>query len=123
MIDSSVLDYGLILIVQRSSRLLINSAVAVDYMTATDLVNTVLGVKYTPAVIGPQNAVPSGRRVIVQEISDGAVSKDGRVAGWALVDDNSQRCLASGPISTPLDVVIGNAFTLEAFSITLPGVA
>lgn len=118
-LNNRVLDLGLTTLIAETTRLTILAAAPTDYVSAT---TPALGAKPGVTVVGPQNAA-SGRMAVVGPISDGSVSVAGTAAFWALVDDSGSRLLASAPLSDPLPVAVGNAFTLTSFNITLPGVA
>lgn len=117
MINNIVLDRGLE-VFRDATRLVVLSG-SVDLFSEIEAVT--LGVKQTPTIVGPQDAVPTGRRVVVSEITDGAVTATGSATHWAIVDDNAQRILVLNAIQAPKNVVLGNAFTLESFSITSLG--
>jgi hypothetical protein len=121
MIHSSILDYGLFRLVQVTTRLVILATEPTDYPTATDAVN-LIGEKIPPIVAGPEDAIPTGRRVVVQEITDGVVKLDATAAFWGLVDDNVMILLASGALAQEMPVSVNNAFHLSAFAIMFPGV-
>jgi hypothetical protein len=67
---------------------------------------------------GPtQNAATgTGRRVVVPEITAGAVTGTGNASHWALVDDTSA-LVAAGPLASIVAIVAGGTFNLPAFSI------
>lgn len=118
-LNNRVLDLGLETMISEVTRLVILAAEPADFAAADA---GALGEKVGVTVVGPQNAA-TGRRAVVGPVSDGAVSVSGTAAFWALVDDTGSRLLATAPISDPLVVAAGNAFTLTSFNITLPGVA
>ena len=118
-IDSSIIDYGLNVLVVESTRLLLHEVEPIDYATAT---SNFLAEKQNIVVTGPANASPKGRCVIVQTITDGVVLFGGTVNCWSIVDDKKTRLLASEQVTNPLAVLADNAFTMEAFPITMPGV-
>ena len=118
-LDARVLDRGLEVLVRETTRLLIGPHEPTDYH---DAVNTALG-HVVPSVVGPSNYLPVGRKVIVLEVIYGRVLYDGDAAFWSLVDDRESalRLLAAGSLAYALDVAAGNAFTLTAFEIAIPG--
>jgi hypothetical protein len=118
-LDARVLDRGLEVLVRETTRLLIGPAEPTDYGSA---MHGALG-WVVPSVVGPSNYLPVGRKVIVLEIIYGMVFHDGHAAFWSLVDDRegAVRLLAAGSLGNPLDVAAGNAFTLTAFEIAIPG--
>ncbi|MDI6770104.1 MAG: hypothetical protein QMD04_10585, partial [Anaerolineales bacterium] len=66
---------------------------------------------------------PSGRKVTVPSISDGAVTATGTATHYAVVDTANSRLLATGALSASQVVTNGNTFTLTAFDIGIPGPA
>jgi hypothetical protein len=119
MINDRILDYGLTALILEVTALYICDVQPANYTEAT--VDKSYGAKSSPVVAGPQisNTTP-GRKVVVQAFTDGAITKDGTVGFWALVDDTNQRLLASAALSVPKPVVTGNTFSLPDFDIVLP---
>lgn len=117
-LDARVLDRGLESLVTETTRLTINPSQPIDYAEA---IAAMLGQRNLPLVTGPSNALPSGRKATVEAFSTGSVTVAGTATHWCLVDDNGQRLLASAPLANPLLLAAGNAFTLTAFDIIMPG--
>jgi len=62
---------------------------------------------------------PTGRKVVVPAITDGAVTKDGTAAYWAL-SNGTDTLYASGPMTGGGQAVTnGNTFTLDAIDIAI----
>jgi hypothetical protein len=79
-----------------------------------------LGTKSSPTVSAPQDASPSGRKVVVEAISDGSVSADGSATHFALLDVANSRLAVVQEMASPQVVTTGNAFTLAAINVRLP---
>jgi hypothetical protein len=119
-LNPRVLDSGLFILAKETTRLLIHNVEPTTYDLAK---STALGQKLGPIISGPENASPKGRQITVSPITDGLVTKAGKVSYWSLVDDNGKRLLAAEKMSNvEFDVTTGNAFTMSGFSIAMPGV-
>jgi hypothetical protein len=119
MINNVLLDHGL-LALNKTTRLLLLTDDVDSYTVARD---QAIAEQTLPIIHGPTDASPSGRRMTVNEITDGVIKVAGTAAFYALVDDNAERLLATGPLLSPKPVAVGNAFQLDAFDITFPGLA
>jgi len=117
-LHSKILDYGLNVIVQYTTRLLIHEVEPTDYESA---ILSSLGQKDDPVISGPENANIKGRQVTVAPITDGVGTADGTVKFWSLVDDGSQILLAADQVENEFSILDGNSFTMSVFSIILPG--
>lgn len=119
-LNSLVLDSGLSVIVAGASRLHICSAEPADYAGTLAIS---LGTKSTPTISAIGARTPSGRKVTVSAITNGAVSANGNASHWALVDVANSRLLAAKALDAVLAVNNGDTFTLPAFDIGIPGPA
>jgi hypothetical protein len=63
---------------------------------------------------------PSGRQVLANPITNGAVTADGMATWWAATDEVNGRLLAHGQLSAPTQVFNGYTFTLPSFLIKIP---
>ncbi|RUW41528.1 hypothetical protein EOA37_09715 [Mesorhizobium sp. M2A.F.Ca.ET.015.02.1.1] len=115
-----VLDNGVQYLKDHANRLHICSAEPADY---AGTLTVSLGTKNTPAVSVPGDRAPSGRKVTISAITDGAVSANGDASHWALVDTVNSRLLAAKALDAVLAVNNGDTFTLPAFDIGIPGPA
>jgi hypothetical protein len=120
MINGFVLDHGLWIIPRTTTRLLLHATLPVTYEDATDPSN-VIGQKVQPVIVGPMDATPNGRKVVVDAISDGVINISGQATSWSLVDDNVDRLLVAELLVAPIDLEVGNSFITEELSITMPG--
>jgi hypothetical protein len=120
-IDNRVLDNGLSVLSNEATRLDICSSQPGTFAAATG--SSSLGNKTSLSVGNPANRSPSGRRVTVAQITDGAVSGTGTATHWAITDTANSRLLATGTLSASQAVTSGNTFTLAAFDIGIPGAA
>jgi hypothetical protein len=77
-----------------------------------------LGTKSGPTVSSPGARTPTGRKVTISAITDGAVSSTGTASHFALVDGT--RLLVAGPLSSSQAVTSGNPFTLGAIDVGIP---
>lgn len=112
-----VFDSGLTYITTNASALHICSQAPTSYTEATTTYS--LGSKSSPSVGSPEDGATSGRRVVVDAITDGTVSSNGTATHWALVYAGGTVLLAAGPLAGPDAVTTGNPFTVDAISITL----
>ncbi|CDX19559.1 conserved hypothetical protein [Mesorhizobium sp. ORS 3359] len=119
-LNSLVLDNGLSVLVANGNRLHICSAEPADY-AGTLAVS--LGTKNTPGISAIGARTPSGRKVTVSAITNGAVSANGNASHWAIVDTVNSRLLAAKALDAVLAVNNGDTFTLPAFDIGIPGPA
>ena len=76
-----------------------------------------LGTKTLPGFTGPADGDTSGRKLTVNEITDGSVNATGTATHWAIVDGS--RLLAAGALNSSTSVSSGNTFTLAAFDIEI----
>jgi len=120
-INDYVLDNGLVVLDTMGDRLDICSAEPDTYEEATSTYS--LGNKTSLSIGAPAPRTPSGRKVTVAQINDGAVTGDGLAAYWAISDVSEARLLAAGALSDDQTVTTGNTFTLSAFDIGIPGPA
>lgn len=118
-LNARVLDRGIESLVAEVTRLTVHATEPADYASADA---GALGSKVGVSIFGPQNAAV-GRKAVVGPVADGLAAANGTAAFWALLDDNNDRLLASAPLFNTLAVSAGNAFTVAAFDVTLPGVA
>lgn len=118
-LNSLVLDNGLS-VLANGNRLHICSAEPANY---AGTLTVSLGTKNTPTISAIGARTPSGRKVTVSAITDGAVSANGDASHWALVDTVNSRLLAAKALDVVRTVNIGDTWTLPAFDIGIPGPA
>jgi hypothetical protein len=118
-LNDRVLDNGLSALTAEADKLTICSQEPATFAEANSTHK--LGSKASPTVGSPAARTPSGRKVTVSAISDGAVEATGTASHWALVDTGNSRLLAAGALSASQGVTNGNTFTLGAFDIGIPG--
>lgn len=119
-LNDRVLDLGLNVLDTEVDKLHICDS---EPATFAEVGTKTLGDKATPSVGAPAARSPSGRKVTVAAITDGAVSGTGTASHYALVDEGNSRLLAAGALASPQAVTSGNTFTLGAFDIGIPGPA
>lgn len=119
-----VLDNGLSRISSTGNRLDICRAEPATYAEATTTFS--LGNK-TGLVIAAPSAMtsPTGRRVVVPAITDGAVTASSTGTAddaefWAITDTVNSVLLAAGPLLAADLVTAGDGFTLNSFHIGFP---
>ena len=120
-LNDRVLDNGLTVLDTEATRLDICSTEPATYAEATTTYS--LGNKTSLNVGSPEARSPSGRKVVVPQITDGSVTGTGTAAYWALTDPGNSRLLAAGSLSSSQGVTNGNTFTLTSFDIGIPGPA
>jgi len=121
-LHDDVLDLGLAELDVDATRLdICKTACPTTYTQATSTYT--LGNKTSLNVGSPIARSPSGRKVVVPAITDGAVTGTDTAAYWALSDPGTSRLLAAGSLSAPQGVTNGNTFTLASFEIGIPGPA
>jgi hypothetical protein len=116
-----VLDLGLNVLTTEATRFDWCSTEPTTYAQATGSAS--LANKTSLAVGSPASRTPSGRRVTVPAISDGAGTADGTATSWALTDPANSRLLATGALASSVGIANGNLVTVAAFDIGIPGVA
>ncbi len=117
-LNDRVLDYGLNELLTNGKRLDVCSQEPASYAEATSTYT--LGNKASISVGAPAARSPSGRKVTVAQITDGAITGTGTAAAWAITDTTNSRLLAAGSLSASQSVTSGNTFTLAAFDIGIP---
>ena len=123
-LNTLVLDNGLSFLAANGNRLDICKAEPTDFVGAT--VTHSLGNKIGIVIAPPSSMVtPTGRRVVVPEIVDGAVTTSSTgttddAEFWAITDTVNSQLLAAGPLSAPDLVTAGDGFTLTSFHIGIP---
>lgn len=120
-INDRVFDLGLNVLDTEANRLDICNAEPATFAAATTT-NT-LGNKTGISVGAPEDRTPSGRKVAVGAISDGAVTGTGTATHWAVTDTVNSRLLSTGALSVGQAVSSGNLFTLGTFDIGIPDAA
>lgn len=120
-LNDRVLDNGLSALTSEVNKLTVCSQEPATYTEAN--ATYALGAKTSPTVGSPGARTPSGRKVTVSAITDGAVSATGTATHWAVVDTVNSRLLAAGALAASQAVTNGNTFTLAAFDIGIPGPA
>ena len=120
-LNDRVLDNGLSVLDTEANRLDICSSEPSSYSEATSTYT--LGNKAGISIGSPEARSPSGRKVVVAEISGGSVTGTGTAAYWAITDTANSRLLAAGSLSSSQAVTSGNTFSLATFEIGIPGPA
>ncbi len=120
-LNDRVLDLGLNVLDTEANRLDICSAQPTTYAEATTTYT--LGNKTALSIGAPAARTPSGRKVTVAAITDGAVTATGTAAYYAIVDTVALRLLAAAALSASQAVTNGNTFTLGVFDIGIPAPA
>lgn len=119
-LDPRVLDNGLTVLDTEADVLHICSSEPANYAAVA---GASLGTKSAVSIGAPGARAPSGRKVTVAAITDGAVSATGTATHYAIVDSVNSRLLATGALAASQAVTNGNTFTLAAFDIGIPGPA
>lgn len=114
------LDAALAVINTASERLYICSAQPTTFTGASS--TSMLGVKIGPTFGTISNGDVSGRKIVVNAITDGSISATGTATHAALTDDSAGKLMATTTI-TSQSVTGGNTFTLSAFDIEMPAPA
>lgn len=117
-INDTVLDQALSYIDTNCENLYICSAQPTTFAEASSTYK--LGVKATPSIGTPTNAVPTGRKVVVAAITDGTVTGTDTATWVALTDDSASLLLCAQALNATQAVTSGNTFTLTEFDITIP---
>lgn len=118
MLHSFLLDNGLLGGHTYASRLLICSSEPTTYAQA---VSYQLGYKDFPASLfePPTSAGSNGRKIVSLSFTGGVVTAAGTATHWAAADANFFRLLATGPITNPQLVELGNVFEFPSFSVII----
>lgn len=124
-LNDRVLDNGLTVLDTEADRLyLCTSSLSLANATPptyTEATATYAKGNKTGISVGaPADGASNGRRVTVGAITGGAITGDGTVTCFALVDSVNSRVLAAGPLSASQAVTNGNTFSLAALDITIP---
>jgi hypothetical protein len=119
-LDSRVLDLGLNVLDVEATILHICSSEPANY---AGIAAITLGNKASVSIGAPGARAPSGRKVTVAAITDGAVTGTGTASHYAIADAGNTRLLAAGALAATQAVTNGNTFTLAAFDIGIPGPA
>ena len=116
-INDLVFDTGLQLLTSSGQRVFICSAQPFTYPEAGTYK---LG--DAPATVNAPSDGTTGRRVLVDAISNGSVTGAGTQTAeyFALVDDTNERLLTSQAISNPQSVSNGNTFSLTQWETRIP---
>lgn len=118
-ISDYVLDLGLTYLDTSGNRLDICTQEPATYAAATSTYT--LGNKTSLSIGAPAARAPSGRKVTIAAISDGAVTGAGTATHYAVSDTTASRLLIAGPLVASQVVTSGNPFTLAAFDFGIPG--
>ena len=119
-LNPRVLDLGLNVLTTETTRLHFCSAEPTNYAQAVSLS---LGSKASPTVGAPADRTPSGRKVTIAAVSDGAATAAGDITHFALVDGTNSRLLAAGTVAAARSAVSADTITSTAFDVGLDGVA
>jgi hypothetical protein len=120
-LNDRVYDNGLTVLDTEGTRLDICSTEPTTYTQATTTYT--LGNKTSLSIGAPAARTPTGRKVTVAAITDGAVTATGTAGFWAITDPTNSRLLAANALSATQAVTNGNVFTLPAFDIGIPAPA
>ena len=126
LIADRVLDLGLNVLDTEANRLDICHTEPTTNAQATSTYT--VGNKTSLSIGAPEARTPTGRKVVVAAITDGAVTATSTGASddaqyWAITDTGNSRLLATGSLAAAQMVTNGNVFTLAAFDIGIPGAA
>ena len=119
ILKSRTLDYGLVSLDLECNRIYVCSQDPADFAAT---VSSALGSKTTTtgAVFGAPQAGSGGGRIVTSiPISDGAITASGLATHLAFVDYSSSRLLIVTPLPTPINVYIGERWTLDAITVHL----
>ena len=131
-LNQRVFDRGLEVLVQDTHRIALTIEAPTDWQSADD---ATVGTTWTPQAVvsiwgpddppplvtGPSNAL-GGRKVTVGPVVNGVVVREGVATHWALLDDVSERLLASAPLALSISLTPDSpVFTLTQFDIVMPG--
>ena len=115
-LNNDILDFGLNAVTTAGVLTLhICSAEPID---RDDAILKSLGSKTGPTVVGPQNGVPDGRQLTINEITDGAGSAAGTATHWAIV--STTKLLAAQLLLAPVPVTAAGTFYISSFTIKIP---
>ncbi len=78
------------------------------------------GNKTSITVSAPGARAGGGREVTISAITDGAVTGDGTVTHYALVDTGTSRLLVAQSLSASKAVNNGDVFTVASFKVGIP---
>lgn len=117
-IADAAFDAGLNIIRDNATHLTICSSEPNNYASVATVK---LGEKQNVAIGEAQNNSPTGRKIVVGEITDGNVTASGTATHWAL-HNNTDTLYASGTL-TSKNVVAGNLFTLDTIDISFSDAA
>lgn len=79
-----------------------------------------VGTKSAPTVGAPADGTTNGRSVTLAAIIDGQSSATDTVTHIALTDDSLSLLLVVEALSSPVEVIAGEAFMLNAMEINIP---
>lgn len=117
-ISDYVLDAALSKLDTEADRIDITSQEATTYAEATSTYS--LGNSASLSFGAPENGDVSGRKTRAAAITDGVVTASGAASHYAIVDVSNSRLLATGELTTPQSVTLGNSFTITAFDVEIP---
>jgi len=120
-LNDRVLDNGLTILDTEANKLSICSQEPATYTEAN--ATYALGAKTSFSIGSPAARAPSGRKVTTSPITDGAVSANGTASHYGITDTGNSRLLAASSLSSSQVVSNGNAFSIGAFDIGIPGPA
>jgi hypothetical protein len=121
-LNPNVLDKGLEWLVTNGTRLDITIGEAASYAEAVTDANKSAGYKTSLSIGNPGPRSPSGRKVTVPAIDDGAVTETDTATHWAITN-GSDTLVATGSLASGQLVTDGNTFTLTSIDIGIPGPA
>ncbi|PSJ55811.1 hypothetical protein [Pseudaminobacter soli (ex Li et al. 2025)] len=117
-LNPRVLDLGLNVLVTETTRLHYCSDEPTTYAQAVSLS---LGSKASPTIGAPVDRTPSGRKVTVAAVANGAATGAGSITHYALVDATNSRLLATRETAAAKAVATGDTITSAAFDVGIPG--
>lgn len=117
-LDNRVFDNGLTVLDTEGNQIDVTSQEATSYAEASSTYS--LGNSTSLSIGAPQDRTGGGREVVVDAISDGAVTGTGTATHFAIVDTVNSRLLATGTLTASQAVTTGNTFTLSSITIGIP---
>lgn len=119
-LNDRVLDNGLTVLDTEVTGIHYCSSLPSDYAST---LTASLGNKTGISVGSPAARTPSGRKVTVAAVTNGAATASGTITHYALVDSVNSRLLAAQTIAVSKTVNNGDTITSPAFDIGIPGPA
>lgn len=119
-LNDRVLDNGLTVLDTEATGIHYCSSLPSDYATT---LTASLGNKTGISVGSPAARSPTGRKVTVAAVTNGAATASGTITHYALVDSVNSRLLAATTIAVQKTVNNGDTITSPAFDLGIPAPA